>query len=121
VKKKILVVDDEHDLRVILGSELEEQGYSVATAEDGEVAIHMLRGEHFDLILLDNKMPRVDGFGVLKYVKEHHPTTKVIMLTGFADLQNAIESKKLKAEGFINKPYEFDKLLGTVERVLGEV
>jgi YesN/AraC family two-component response regulator len=63
-------------------------------------------------------MPNVDGFEVLKYVKERLPKTKVIMLTGFADLKNAIESKKLGAEDFISKPYDLVDLLTTVERVL---
>jgi two-component system response regulator HydG len=63
-------------------------------------------------------MPKVDGFEVLKFVKENHPTSKVIMLTGFADLKNAIESKKLGAEDFVSKPYDLVDLLTTVERVL---
>jgi FixJ family two-component response regulator len=63
-------------------------------------------------------MPNVDGFEVLKFVKERWPQTKVVMLTGFADLKNAIESKKLGAEDFVSKPYDLVDLLTTVERVL---
>ncbi len=63
-------------------------------------------------------MPRVDGFEVLKFIKEKKPDTKVIMLTGFADLKNAIESKKLGAEDFVSKPYDLVDLLTTIERVL---
>jgi FixJ family two-component response regulator len=63
-------------------------------------------------------MPNVDGFEVLKFVKERWPKTKVVMLTGFADLKNAIESKKLGAEDFVSKPYDLVDLLTTVERVL---
>jgi CheY-like chemotaxis protein len=117
-KNSILVVDDEDALRTVLSSELESEGYVVATAGDGDEAISILQGKLFDLVLLDIKMPRVDGFEVLRFVKERYPATKVIMLTGFADLKNAIESKKLGAEDFVSKPYDLVDLLTTIERVL---
>ncbi|HAV24089.1 MAG: hypothetical protein A2X67_09550 [Ignavibacteria bacterium GWA2_55_11] len=117
-KNRILVVDDEEALRTVLSSELEGEGYSVRSAADGQEAITQLTGTEFDLVLLDIKMPNVDGFEVLKFVKERHPKTKVVMLTGFADLKNAIESKKLGAEDFVSKPYDLVDLLTTVERVL---
>jgi len=119
VKNKILVVDDEEALRTVLSTELEGEGYQVSTAGDGEEAIRILGSQQFHLILLDIKMPNVDGFEVLKFVKQKQPSTKVIMLTGFADLKNAIESKKLGAEDFVSKPYDLVDLLTTVERVLG--
>jgi DNA-binding NtrC family response regulator len=65
-------------------------------------------------------MPNVNGFEVLKYIKQNHPKLKVIMLTGFADLKNAIESKKLGAEDFVSKPYDLVDLITTIERVLSE-
>ncbi|HTP81172.1 MAG TPA: response regulator [Bacteroidota bacterium] len=120
-KNRILVVDDEEALRTVLSSELEGEGYQVASAADGREAITTLTSKEFDLILLDIKMPNVDGFEVLKFVKERHPRTKVVMLTGFADLKNAIESKKLGAEDFVSKPYDLVDLLTTVERVLTSV
>ena len=119
VKNKILVVDDEEALRTVLSTELEGEGYQVSTAGDGEEAIKILGSQQFHLILLDIKMPNVDGFEVLKFVKQKQPSTKVIMLTGFAALKNAIESKKLGAEDFVSKPYDLVDLLTTVERVLG--
>lgn len=119
VKNKILVVDDEEALRTVLSAELEGEGYQVSTAGDGDEAIKIIGAQQFHLILLDIKMPNVDGFEVLKFVKQHQPATKVIMLTGFADLKNAIESKKLGAEDFVSKPYDLVDLLTTVERVLG--
>ncbi len=117
-KNSILVVDDEDALRTVVSSELESEGYVVATAGDGDEAISILQGKSFDLVLLDIKMPRVDGFEVLRFIKERYPVTKVIMLTGFADLKNAIESKKLGAEDFVSKPYDLVDLLTTIERVL---
>jgi DNA-binding NtrC family response regulator len=119
-QRSILVVDDEEALRTVLSSELVSEGYAVETASDGDEAITILTGKVFDLVLLDIKMPRVDGFEVLKFIKKNAPQIKVIMLTAFADLKNAIESKKLGAEDFISKPYDLVDLLTTIERVLSE-
>ncbi|MGE5313965.1 MAG: response regulator [Acidobacteriota bacterium] len=114
----VLVVDDEDALRSVLSTELLSEGYTVDTAADGDDAIAVLQQKSFDLVLLDIKMPRVDGFEVLRFIKQRYPSTKVIMLTGFADLKNAIESKKLGAEDFVSKPYDLVDLLTTIERVL---
>jgi DNA-binding NtrC family response regulator len=119
-KSKILVVDDEEALRTVLSSELTSEGYDVRSAGDGDEAIAILAKEPFRLILLDIKMPRMNGFEVLRHVKKHYPSTRVVMLTAFADLKNAIESKKLGAEDFVSKPYDLVDLLTTIERVLGE-
>jgi len=116
----ILVVDDEEALRTVLSTELGSEGYKVEAASDGDEAISIVQNRQFDLVLLDIKMPRVDGFEVLKFIKKNHPQMKVIMLTAFADLKNAIESKKLGAEDFISKPYDLVDLLTTIERVLSE-
>jgi DNA-binding NtrC family response regulator len=119
-KSHILVVDDEDALRSVLSNELSGAGYDVATASDGEAAISTVQNKKFDLVLLDIKMPKMDGFEVLKYIKKGYPQVKVIMLTGFADLKNAIESKKHGAEDFVSKPYDLVDLLTTIERVLSE-
>jgi CheY-like chemotaxis protein len=117
-ESRILVVDDEKAIRGVLATRLEGEGFKVATAGDGKEAIDILLTQHFDLILLDIKMPEVDGFEVLNFAKKKHPDTKVIMLTGYADLRNALDSKRLGAEQFVGKPYEFSELLDTIRRVL---
>jgi DNA-binding NtrC family response regulator len=119
-KSLILVVDDEESLRTVLSSELINEGYEVRTAADGDDAIQEMQKADFSLILLDIKMPRMNGFDVLKHIKENHIRAKVVMLTGFADLKNAIESKKLGADDFVSKPYDLVDLLTTIERVLNE-
>ncbi len=119
-KSKILVVDDEDALRTVLSGELTSKGYNVSTASDGDEAISGLQKKTFDLVVLDIKMPRMNGFEVLKFIKEKHPTTKVVMLTGSGDLKVAIESKKLGAEGVVGKPCDFVDLLTTIEQVLSE-
>jgi DNA-binding NtrC family response regulator len=119
-KSSILVVDDEDSLRNVLAGELVNEGYEVRSAADGDEAISDLEKNTYDLVLLDIKMPRMTGFEVLKHLKQKHPRTKVVMLTGFADLKNAIESKKLGADDFVSKPYDLVDLLTTIERVLSE-
>ncbi len=119
-KRKVLVVDDEDALRTVLGSELVSEGYEVGTAADGDDAITEFQKKPYDLVLLDIKMRRMNGFEVLRFIKDKSPKTKVIMLTGFADLKNAIESKKLGAEDFVSKPYDLVDLLTTIERVMSE-
>jgi len=119
-KSRVLVVDDEDTLRTVLSQELKGEGYEVDAAADGRIAIDTLKVKQFDLVLLDIKMPNMNGFEVLRYIKQNHPNLKVIMLTGFADLKNAIESKKLGAEDFVSKPYDLVDLITTIERVLSE-
>ncbi len=124
-KPKILVVDDEEALRFLLASELEAEAFEVQSAGDGDEAIELVRkkseeGDRFDVVLLDIKMPRVDGFEVLKYVKGNVPETKVIMLTAYADVKNAIESLRLGASDFVSKPYDLDDILTSINRALGK-
>ncbi len=116
----VLLVDDEEALRITLAGELTAEGYTVKEAADGDIAIEMVKKEDFDVVLLDIKMPHVDGFEVLKFVKSQHPETKVIMLTAFGDMQNAIQSLKLGASDFASKPYDFHDLLATISRALAK-
>jgi len=118
-KKSILVVDDEPEVRSLLSLFLSDEGYRVTTAGDGAEAIAVLETQGFDLVLLDIKMPRTSGFEVLKFVRERHPAMRVIMLTAYAELANAMESKFLGADDFIGKPSDPSEVLMTIERVLG--
>ncbi|TAK62116.1 MAG: response regulator [Bacteroidetes bacterium] len=114
----ILVVDDEDGLRNLIASELTHSGYTVESAEDGSVAISLLRRKQFAVAILDIKMPNVDGIEVLKFIHANCPATKAIMLTGYADLSNAMECQRYGAKDFIDKPFNFQDLLSTVERVM---
>ncbi|MBI5216826.1 MAG: response regulator [Ignavibacteriae bacterium] len=116
----ILVVDDEDGLRTLIASELTRIGYKVETANDGDIAIAHLRRAPFDVAILDIKMPKVDGIEVLKFINSNCPTTKAIMLTGFADLSYAMECKRYGAYDFIGKPFSFQDLLSTIETTIQE-
>ena len=119
-KTRILVVDDEPELRMLLSHVLENAGYEIKEASDGEEAINLLKKEKFDLTLLDIQMPIANGIKVLKYIKEHTLPTKAIMLTGYADLKHAMEAKEFGAKDFIRKPYKMDDVISTIDRVLRE-
>ena len=119
-KPHILVADDEDDLRTLLGDLLAGAGYDVSSAADGEEAIALIRSDKPDLVMLDIRMPRMNGIEVLKFVNQHYPSLRVVMLTGFADLNYAMEAREFGARDFISKPYKIDDILETVSRILTE-
>ena len=120
LKHRILIADDEDDLRNLLGDLLSGADYEVIYAADGEEAIAQIRSQKPDLALLDIQMPRLNGIEVLKYVNQNCPSLHVIMLTGFADLKYAMEAREFGARDFISKPYKVDDMLETISRLLTE-
>ena len=118
-KHRILVVDDEESITYLVKTELEDlPEFEVDTALSGSDAINLIQTKVYDVMLLDVKMPRINGVEVLRYAKEHAPATQVIMLTNVVDVKTAIETTKLGAYDFISKPYEPAELLATVRRAL---
>jgi DNA-binding response OmpR family regulator len=116
--ESILVVDDDINLCMALKEELSEVGYDADYVNDGDAALNYLNHNNVELMLLDLKMPRKNGFEVLKELQERNIKVKVIVLTAYADVKSAIDSAKLGANDFISKPYDFDELLITIRRVL---
>lgn len=115
---KILVVDDEQAVRKTLSLALGRLGYEVAEA-DGFDAVRRILGERsFDLITCDIQMPGTDGIGVLKWLREHHPDTGVVMATGIDNLEVVIEAMRLGAYGYILKPFNLDLVGEQVARAL---
>lgn len=115
----ILVVDDEPDIRNLLQEILEDEGYEVAVAENGEEARHMHRSRRPDLILLDIWMPDVDGITLLKeWSEDTGLASPVIMMSGHGTVETAVEATRLGAYDFIEKPLSLAKLLLTVEHAL---
>lgn len=116
---QILIVDDEESITFLLKTELEEvPAYRVDAALNGSDAINLIQSKIYDVVLLDIKMPRVSGMEVLEFVRDHSPTTQVVMLTNVIDIKTAIETVKLGAYDFVSKPYERDQLLATVKRAV---
>ena len=117
--KDILIIEDEIELSATIAEELASEGFSVDVAHDGQQALSMLSNEHYELAVLDLKLPKVDGFTVLKHIKEHLSETKVIVLTAYADLKNVTKAKSLGADDVIEKPYDLGDLIDAIHFVLG--
>lgn len=116
---KILIVDDEVALITLLKEELQDAGgYEVDLAFDGVEAINLIQKSLYDVVLLDMKMPRVDGREVLKFIQENSPTTHVIILSQYADIKMAVETTKLGAYEVLGKPYDIDQVEQTIERAI---
>lgn len=107
---RILIVDDEPDLRDILKIYLEELGYGVETAPNGQAGLERYREQQPPIVMTDIKMPGMDGIELLQRIKEENPETEVIMITGHGDMALAIKSLKLEATDFITKPINDDVL-----------
>jgi two-component system phosphate regulon sensor histidine kinase PhoR len=115
---KILVVDDEPRIRDACQEVLNEEGFAVAVAPDGQQGVQMIQKEHFDIILVDLMMPVLSGFEVLAHVKEHHPDTVVIVITGYATVEHSISAMRQGAYDFIPKPFTPDQLRMVVAKAI---
>src|SRR5215213_1535800 len=114
---KLLVVDDESNLRLVVQKELSRQGHEVETASDGEAAWESLEHEDFDVVLCDINMPRLDGIGLLRRLRDKSQNPpEVIMLTGQATVESAIEAMKLGAYDYLTKPYRITELAALVQQ-----
>lgn len=114
----LLVVDDEALARQNLSHLFRKEGYRVTTCADGAAALAALERERFDVVLSDVRMPGIDGMALLKACQEHYPNTKVIMLTGFASLDNAVAAVKAGAFHYLAKPFRLAEVRELVARAL---
>ncbi|MBI4823781.1 MAG: sigma-54-dependent Fis family transcriptional regulator [Nitrospirae bacterium] len=117
-KSKILIVEDEKNMREVLKILLEGEGYEVVTAHDGIDGLGCIQKDIFDLVISDIKMPGVDGFGILKKLHEVSPETFVIMITAFGTTESAVEAMKLGAYDYIYKPFRIDEIRLIVKNAL---
>ncbi|MBI5475751.1 MAG: sigma-54-dependent Fis family transcriptional regulator [Ignavibacteriales bacterium] len=116
---KILIVDDEVALITLLKEELQDAGgYEVDLAFDGAEAINLIQKSLYDVVLLDMKMPRVDGREVLKFIQDNSPSSHVIILSQYADIKMAVETTKLGAYEVLGKPYDIDQVEQTIQRAI---
>jgi DNA-binding NtrC family response regulator len=112
---RVLVIDDEAIVRTSSKRTLVPEGYEVRLAESGRAGIDILEQESFDIVLLDLKMPDMDGIEVLKVIMERWPGTKVIIVTGFSTVDTAVQALRLGAFNHIEKPFTPDSLLAAVK------
>ena len=111
---RVLVVDDEINMQVVLRAMLKKEGYEVLTARDGLEALKILAGTEVDVVVTDLKMPRLDGMGLLERVMEDYPSTPVIMITAHGTVATAVDALKKGAFDYVTKPFEQDELKNVV-------
>jgi len=120
-KKRILIVDDEDDLRSMLKFRLEATGYEVDEAADGQEGLDKARTAWPDLVILDLMLPKIDGFKVCRMLKfdEKHKHKPIIMFTARAQEKDKMIGKEMGADAYITKPFEPDVLLAKIKALLG--
>ena len=116
--RTILVVDDEPSIVQTLAGILQDEGFEVLTAPDGETALQVVEEESPDMVFLDISLPGMDGLEVLQQVKEQRPLLPVVMVSAFGNVENAVKATRLGAYDFIEKPPHADKIILTVRNAL---
>jgi DNA-binding response OmpR family regulator len=116
--KSVLIVDDEKNIRLTLSQALETLEVETDTAADGEEALAKLKEREFGLILLDLRMPGMDGMEVLRQVSKIRPDIRIVILTAYGTVESAVEAMKLGAADFIQKPFAPDEIRELVSRVM---
>lgn len=115
---KVLVVDDDSNLRLSVTSALSENHYQVDQAADGEEAVNRIKAGNYNLVLLDVNMPRLSGLEVLKEIKSHDPSIIVIVLTAFSNIRDAVTATKEGAYNYLEKPIKAENLVYIVDKAL---
>ncbi|MBN1552734.1 response regulator [bacterium] len=117
-KKRILILDDETTVQNSLRIVLNYQGYNVETASTGAEGFRLLEIDRFDLLILDIKIPDVDGFEILERVHESHPNLKVFIITGFGTLDIARKALAYGALHYFDKPIDLERFINSVNKTL---
>ncbi len=117
---KILIVDDEANMLESLSQVLRNKGYLVATTRNGLEALEKLKEKYFNMAVADLKMPKMGGMELLEVMKERYPQTPVIMLTGYATINSAVDAMKKGAYDYLVKPFSPDKILLIADKIMEE-
>lgn len=112
---KILIVDDDESIRRVLQAILEEKGYAVESVATAKKAIEIAKKKLYNVALLDIRLPDMDGTELLSRIKDTIPRMRKIIITGFPTLQNAIDAVNRRADAYIMKPFDVEKVLATIE------
>jgi len=117
MKNRVLIVDDEKNIRLTLKKALTNAGYEVDTAVNGEDGLKKIKEEDFPVILLDMRMPGMDGIQFLREINNENIRTKVIMITGYGSIETAVETLKLGAIDYLRKPFKPEEIIDIVDNV----
>ncbi len=115
---RLLLVEDEHGLRVTLTDRLTSEGYSVVSAADGDIALELATRQAFHLIILDVMLPRRNGFEVCRIVRENGVRTPILMLTARSETVDKVSGLRIGADDYVIKPFEMPELLARIEALL---
>lgn len=115
---RILIVDDDQSFRFLLEEALKKEGYFVGVAKNGEEALNIYKKESFDIVTLDIKMPKMDGFEVLSQMKQIHPEQLIVIITAYGAQKIAIEAVKKGAYDYFTKPFDIDELRLVIKRAI---
>jgi DNA-binding NtrC family response regulator len=118
LKGKILVIDDTKNIKMMIGKILSTEGYQVDLAENGHEGLVLFNNTEYDLVLLDIRMPHMNGTEVLKLIKENKPDTSVIIITAYPTIKNAVDCIKLGAVDYLRKPFSAEKIKHVVEKII---
>jgi two-component system response regulator (stage 0 sporulation protein F) len=118
--RKVLIVDDQNGIRVMLSELLHSEGYSIYQASNGRIALELVQQYQPDLVLLDMKIPGMSGLEILRQIKQQHPEIKVIMMTAYGELNMLNEARDLGALMNFSKPFDIDELRLAVNTELGD-
>ena len=117
-QRRILLVDDEANVRTVFSDILKKESYLVKEAKDGPEAIKAIDEETFDLALVDLRMPRMDGIEVLENIKKRKPEIPVIVYTGYGSITSAVEAMRKGAFDYLNKPFSPQQLKSNIKKAL---
>ena len=115
-KQRVLIIDDEKNMRHLLEVLLGKAGYGVESAADGASALMFMEQSDFDFILCDIKMPRMDGMTFLENAKEKYPEKTFIMMSAYGTVETALKAMKEGAYDYISKPFKKDEVLLTLKK-----
>lgn len=115
---KILIVDDELNMRLVLTAMLKKEGYEIASAADGNEALSILKSGPIDVVITDLKMPNVDGMELLNHMNDKHPAIPVIIITAHGTVATAVEALKKGALDYITKPFDLDELKNVISKAM---
>jgi DNA-binding NtrC family response regulator len=116
---RILVVDDDAEMRALLVEELRHEGYEPGEASDGGEAVLACRSTAFDVILMDKNMPGPSGLDLLPGFRRSCPTSRIIMMTAFGDVPSYVEASEKGAVDFLFKPFKIDDMKASIRKALG--
>lgn len=118
---KLLIVDDQYGIRVLLSEVFQSEGYEVHQAANGKQALALAEEHQFDLVVLDMKIPGMDGLEILKRLKEYDEGIQVIMMTAYGELDLIEEAKRLGALTHFTKPFDIEEMKKAVDHYLKSV